>query len=92
MSEAIPASQQTTSTRSKLRRGFRFALIGLVFGFLGLGTASYRMSVESEPPPPPKTKEISDVLPDTIKNTADKYRHKQPTPPPQPAIVAWPVT
>jgi hypothetical protein len=91
VNEANPATQQPTSTRSKLRRGFRFALIGLVFGFLGLGTAAYRMSVESEQPPPPKTKEISEVLADTIKKTADKFR-KQPTPPPQPAVVTWPVS
>ena len=91
MNEAIPTSEQTTSTRSRLRRGFRFALIGLVFGFLGLGTAAYRMSVESEQPPPPKRKEVSDVLADTIKKTADKFR-KQPTLPPQPAVVAWSVS
>ena len=81
-----------TSTRSKLRRGYRFALIGLLIGFLGLGIATYRMSIESEPPPRPKTKEISEVLSDTIKKTADKFRHKQPTPPPPAVAVAWPVS
>jgi hypothetical protein len=92
VNEAIPTTQKANPTRSRLRRGIRFALIGLVFGFLGLGTATYRMSVEAEPPPPPKTKEISDVLADTLKKAADKLRHKQPPPPPQPADVAWPFT
>ena len=90
--EAMPVTEQTTTARPKLRRGFRFALIGLLVGFLGLGIATYRMSVEADTPPRPKTKEISDILSDTIKKTADKFRHKQPTPPPQPAIVAWPVS
>ena len=92
MNEAIPITQQTTSTRSKLRRGYRFAIIGLLVGFLGLGIAAYRMSIESETPPRPKTKEIADVLSDTIKKTADKLRHKQPTPPPAPVAVTWPVS
>jgi hypothetical protein len=80
--------------RTKLRRGFRFALIGLIFGFLGLGTAAYRMSIESEPPPRPKTKEIAKFLSDTIKKTSDKLRHKQPPAPPAPPApvgVAWPI-
>ena len=50
------------------------------------------MSIESETPPRPKTKEIAEVLSDTIKKTADKLRHKQPTPPPAPVAVAWPVS
>jgi hypothetical protein len=70
----MPMTETAIRTRPKLRRGFRFALIGLIVGFLGLGTAAYRMSIESEPSPPPKTKEISDVLSDTIKKTADKFR------------------
>lgn len=82
MSKSPPTPQPANSPRSKLRRGVRFALLGLVFGFLGLGIAAYRMSVESEQPPPPKHKEISDVLADTIKKTADKFR-KQAIPPPQ---------
>jgi VIT1/CCC1 family predicted Fe2+/Mn2+ transporter len=93
VNEADSNNQQATSTRTSLRRGFRFALVGLVFGFLGLGTAAYRMSVESEQPPPPKRKEVSDVLADTIKKTADKFL-KQPAPPPpasQQAVAAWPV-
>jgi hypothetical protein len=49
------------------------------------------MSVEAEPPPPPKTKEISDVLADTIKKTADKFRKKAATPP-EPAPDAWPTS
>ena len=92
MNEAIPATERTVSARRKLRRGVRFALIGLVFGFLGLGTAAYRMSVESDQPPRPKTKEISEVLSDTIKKTADKLRHKRSTPPPAPVVVAWPAS
>lgn len=88
----MQANEATTSTRSMLRRGYRFALIGLLVGFLGLGIASYRMSIESEPPPRPKTKEISDVLSDTIKKTADKFRKKQPAPPPAPEAVAWSVS
>jgi hypothetical protein len=66
------------SARSVLRHGFRFALIGLLVGFLGLGIAVYRMSVESEAPSRPKTREISDVLSNTIKKTADKLRGKPP--------------
>ena len=50
------------------------------------------MSIESEPPPRPKNKEISDVLSDTIKKTADKFRHKQPTDLSPPVAVAWPVS
>jgi ABC-type antimicrobial peptide transport system permease subunit len=91
VNEATPTNEQATSTSSKLRRGFRFALIGLVFGFIGLGTAVFRMSVESETPPPPKTNEISEVLADTIKKTADKFRNKQ-SPPPEPTVVPWPFT
>ena len=88
----MPITEETTSTRPKLRRGFRFALIGLLIGFLGLGIAAYRMSIESEPPPRPKTKEISDVLSDTIKKTADKLRHKQTSPPSPVTSVEWPAT
>ena len=82
----------TTSTRPLLRRGFRFALIGLLAGFLGLGIATYRMSIESDTPTRPRTKEISDILSDTIKKTADKFRHKQPTVAPSPTLEAWPVS
>jgi VIT1/CCC1 family predicted Fe2+/Mn2+ transporter len=88
----MPTTEATVSTRPKLRHGFRFAFIGLVVGFLGLGIAAYRMSVESEQPPRPRTKEISDVLSDTIKKTADKFRHKQPTPAPASAPEAWPAS
>lgn len=70
-----------------MRRSFRFALIGLVFGFIGLGIAAYRMSVESEEPPPPRTKEISDVLADTIKKTADKFRQ-----PAKASAAEWPAS
>jgi|GEM_PF-2215810 len=79
----------------KLRRGFRFALIGLIFGFIGLGIATYRMSIDSETPPPPKSKEVSDVLSDTLKKTADKLRKKDPiTEPlaPRPPMVEWPIS
>lgn len=83
---------QRMPTNPLLRRGFRFALIGLLAGFLGLGIASYRMSIESDAPTRPRTKEISDVLSDTIKKTADKLRHKEPTVAPPPAAEAWPVS
>src|SRR5687767_13941916 len=84
-------NSEQSSTESRSRRGFRFALIGLIFGFLGIGIAAYRMAVESEQPPPPKSQEISDVLADTIKKTADKFR-KQPDTPPEPAVTRWPVS
>jgi hypothetical protein len=87
--EAVPITGVTDSPRLKLRRGFRFAFIGLFAGFLGLGMAAYRMSVESDQPPRPKTKEISDVLSDTIKKTVDKFRQKQPTPSPLSVSEAW---
>jgi hypothetical protein len=48
------------------------------------------MSVESEQPPRPKTKEISDVFSDTIKKTVDKFRHKPSTPPAATAVEEWP--
>ena len=88
----MPIAEATTSTHTKLRRGHRFALVGLLVGFVGLGIATYRMAIESEPPPRPKTKEISEVLSDTIKKTADKFRHKQPTAPPPSVVVPWPVS
>jgi VIT1/CCC1 family predicted Fe2+/Mn2+ transporter len=88
----MPTTGVTDSKRPTLRRGFRFAFIGLFAGFLGLGIAAYRMSIESDQPPRPKTKEISDVLSDTIKKTADKFRHKQPTPPPPSATEPWPAS
>jgi hypothetical protein len=71
----------TPSVPGKVRRGFRFALIGLLFGFVGLGIAAYRMSVESEEPPRPRSREISDALADTIKKTADKLRGQEEPPP-----------
>ncbi|MFO1513690.1 MAG: hypothetical protein U1F83_12355 [Verrucomicrobiota bacterium] len=67
---------------NKLRRGFRFALIGLIFGFVSLGIAAYRMSVESDEPPRPRSEVISEVLADTIKKTVDKLRGHE-APPPQ---------
>jgi hypothetical protein len=70
--------------RAQCSRGFHFALVGLLIGFLGLGIAAYRMSVESEVLSPPKKKEISDVVSDTIKKTADKLmgeKDKQETAP-----------
>ena len=63
--------------RSKMRRGFRFALIGLICGFIGIGIGTYRMSVAAEEPVRPRTKEISDVLAETIKKTADKLRNQR---------------
>lgn len=87
----MPIPGTAPSTRPLLRRGFRFALIGLLAGFLGLGIAAYRMSVESESPPSPRKKEISDVLSDTIKKTADKLRHKQAASAP-PLAETWPVS
>jgi hypothetical protein len=97
MNETIPTIEQPASKHSKLRRGFRYALIGLIFGFIGLGTAAYRMSIEVEPPPQParQKKEISDVLSDTIKKTVDKLRDKvatQQISPAAPTTVAWPLT
>ena len=92
MIESTPAAGATSPKRPTLRRGFRFALIGLVAGFLGLGIAAYRMSIESDAPPRPKTKEISDVLSDTIKKTVDKFRHRESTPPPPPTAEAWPAS
>jgi hypothetical protein len=91
MNEASTPTEKGNSI-PKPRRGIRFAFIGLVFGFLGLGIATYRTSVEAEPPPPPKTKEISEVLADTVKKTADKFRKQASTPPPQPEVVAWPTS
>jgi hypothetical protein len=88
----MPISEPPTPARPKLRRGYRFALIGLLVGFLGLGIATYRMSIESEPPPPPKTKEISDVLSDTIKKTADKFRRKAPVQVAPPVPEPWPMS
>lgn len=88
----IDVPQAPTARRSAFRRGIRFALIGLVFGFLGLGTAAYRMAVEADTPPPPRTKEISDVLADTIKKTADKFRRKPPAPLAAPEKEPWPVS
>jgi hypothetical protein len=88
----METTQPTSTTSTKLRRGFRFALIGLIAGFLGLGIAAYRMSIESEPPPKPTTKEISDVLSDTIKKTADKLRQTQPTVEPTPVDSTWPLS
>ena len=92
MSETRPANEQTAPSRPKLRRGFRFALIGLIFGFLGLGIAAYRMSVESEQPTRPKSDEIAQALSDTIKKTVNKLRNKEPAPQPLPTAVAWPLS
>ncbi len=91
MNETLPSARETPPKRPTVRRGVRFALVGLVIGFAGLGVAAYRMSVESEEPPPPKRSEISDVLSDTIKKAADKLR-KQPSGAPQPAVATWPTS
>ena len=79
---------------SFFRNGIRFALVGVVFGFFGLGVAAYRMSVESEPPPPPRSKEIADVLSDTVKKTVDKLRNvpAKPEAEPKPVEEAWPMS
>ena len=77
---------------SFFRNGIRFALVGIVFGFFGLGVAAYRMSVESEPPPPPRSKEIADVLSDTVKKTVDKLRNAPANPESKPEEEAWPAT
>jgi uncharacterized membrane protein YdbT with pleckstrin-like domain len=53
--------------------------MGLVFGFLGLGFGVYRMSIQAERQRRPERKQISEVVADTIKRTADKFR-KQPPP------------
>jgi hypothetical protein len=82
----------SASRRSFFRNGIRFALVGIVFGFFGLGVAAYRMSVESEPPPPPRSKEISDVLSDTVKKTVDKLRHVPAAPEPKAEKEVWPAT
>ncbi len=92
MNQANSTTPESTASQRKLRRGYRFALVGIVAGFLGLGTATYRMSVEAETPPPPRGKEISNTLAETIKKAADKFRHQQPVPPPQPADAKWPAT
>ena len=76
----------TAHMNSTVRRGYRFALIGLLFGFIGLGIATYRMSVESDEPAPPRAEEISEILADTIKKTADKLRGKEELRP------EWPMT
>lgn len=75
-----------------LRRGFRFAVIGLLVGFVGLGIAVYRMAIEAETPTRPKTREISDVLSDTIKKSVDKLRAKPPTRRPEISSPTWPVS
>jgi hypothetical protein len=92
VNEAIPRIPPAPSTRPKLRRGYRFALIGLVFGFLALGIATYRMSIESDQPTRPSRKEISDVLSDTIKKTADKFRKRPAAAPAEPEVGPWPLT
>ncbi len=74
MSDVAPAS------RSRRARGIRLALVGLIIGFLGLGIAAYRLSVESEAPPPPTTKGVSDMISDTIVKTANKLTGKEPEP------------
>jgi hypothetical protein len=51
--------------------------VGLIIGFLGLGIAAYRMSVESETPPPPTKKGVADVISDT---TANKLTGKESVP------------
>lgn len=62
--------------QTPLRKTYRFALLGLLFGFLGLGIATYRMAVEADEPTPAKTEQISEVLADTIKKAADKLRNR----------------
>ena len=84
----MQATQAPTIRTPKIHRGYRFALIGLICGFIGLGVAAYRMSVESQDPTPPRAKEISDVLSDTIKKTADKLRGQAEPPP----TTEWPKT
>jgi hypothetical protein len=77
MNEANPPpNPPPNGNRSRRRRGVRFAVIGLVFGFLGLGFGVYRMSVEAERQRRPDRKEVSEVVADTIKKTADKFRKK----------------
>jgi hypothetical protein len=88
----MPTTEPSKPRRTKLRHGFRFALVGLLIGFLGLGIAAYRMSIEAEAPTPPNRKEISDVLSDTIQKTADKLRHRKPAAPPPPAPETWPTS
>jgi hypothetical protein len=79
-------------SRLVFQRRFRFALIGLLIGFVGLGIAVYRMSVEADTPTRPKTREISDVLSDTIKKTVDKLRAKPPVAPSKIASPVWPAS
>ncbi|RBP46416.1 hypothetical protein DES53_102807 [Roseimicrobium gellanilyticum] len=71
------ATPSPSPARVKRRLGFHFALAGLIIGFLGLGIAAYRMSVESEAPPPPKSEKIAEVLSNTIKKTAEKLTGKK---------------
>ena len=75
----MPVSETGIVGRLKPRRGNCFALFGLLFGFIGLAVAAYRMSVESETPPRPRAKEVLEILSDTVKKAADKFR-KKPTP------------
>ncbi len=94
MNEAIPIAEQPLSAGPKQRRGYRFALIGLLFGFTGLGTAAYRVWGRAEAPPPAKTSPTTDKLFDAMKKTVELFRHKQPAPtkaePPAPVAAAWP--
>ena len=45
------------------------------------------MAVESEEPPAPRAKVISDVLADTLRKTSDKFRYQQEAAPEK-----WPRT
>lgn len=57
-------------------RGSRWALLSLVFGFLALGTAVYRSSIEAEPPTPTTKEKISDAIVETLDRAADKMKEK----------------
>ena len=88
----MPINEESTPAHPKVRRGFRMAFLGLLCGFIGLGIATYRMSVEAKAPPSPKKQEIIGSLADAIKKTVDKFRPKEVNPPPPPADVSWPVS
>lgn len=88
----MPTAETRTPERSKLRRGFRFALVGLVFGFLGLGVAVYRMSIEAEPPPRPVKKDVAEALSNAIGKAVDKFRGQESAPATPDAGAAWPLS
>lgn len=68
-------SEATMPTKRRYR-GTRWALLSLVFGFLALGTAVYRSSIEAEPPTPTTKEKISNAIVETLDRAADKMKEK----------------